>query len=480
MVFNSAIFLFFLTVTLGLYFRLGRMGQNRLLLAASLVFYGWWDARFLILLLVTCTVDFHVGRAMSATRDERRRRGLLLISLISNLSILGFFKYFGFFAESAVKLLNLFGFEATPVTLRIVLPVGISFYTFQSLSYVVDVYRRQLAPADSLPGYVLFVSFFPQLVAGPIERATHLLPQFSRARVVTAAAALDGVWMILLGYVKKVVIADRLSAMVQWGFDGAGPPFPDARAWLVLYAFAFVIYGDFSGYSDIARGLSRLMGFDLQRNFAAPYLVRNPAAFWRNWHISLSTWLRDYLYIPLGGNRGGAGRTQRNLMLTMLLGGLWHGAGPAFVVWGLYHGLLLVAHRWLLRLSPGDPETEDRRAGFSAGVARVAGVVFFYHLTCLGWLVFKAGTLPVGADQIGVVTAYLRALFQLPATLVDPLMWPLALLGGLCLLLQGRYARMERFSEWSPGRQAAATVAALALIAGLGVLSGAQFIYFQF
>ena len=480
MVFNSAIFLLFLAVTLGLYFRLGRVGQNRLLLAASLVFYGWWDVRFLVLLLFTCAVDFQVGGAIFATQDARRRRGLVLLSLLSNLSILGFFKYFGFFSDSAVKLLNLLGFEATPVTLNIVLPVGISFYTFQSLSYVVDIYRRQLTPTGSLPDYVLFVSFFPQLVAGPIERATHLLPQFSRARVVTAAAALDGVWMILLGYVKKVVIADRLSAMVQWGFDGAGPPYPDARAWLVLYAFAFVIYGDFSGYSDIARGLSRLMGFDLRRNFAAPYLVRNPAAFWRNWHISLSSWLRDYLYIPLGGNRGGAGRTQRNLMLTMLLGGLWHGAGPAFVIWGLYQGLLLVAHRWLAGDRPEESLAAHPSAGLAARAGQVVGVVFFFHLTCLGWLVFKAGTLPAGADQIGVVTAYLRALFVPPATLVDPLMWPLALLGGLCLLLQARFARMECFSEWSPGRQAAATVAALALIAGLGVLSGAQFIYFQF
>jgi alginate O-acetyltransferase complex protein AlgI len=382
MLFNSWIFPPFAMLVLALYRVLPHRGQNAMLLVASYVFYGWWDWRFLGLLALSTMIDYSVGRRLEYTQRDGARRALLLVSLVSNLGLLGFFKYFNFFVESANQVLAALGLQTVGGGLDIVLPVGISFYTFQTLSYTIDVYRRRITVARDLLDFALFVSFFPQLVAGPIERAAALLPQVQGRRRVTRVQLRQGAWLILAGFFKKMVVADNLAALVDPVF--AQPSASAATILVALYAFAYQIYCDFSGYSDIARGLAKLMGIELMVNFDRPYKALNPSDFWRRWHISLSTWLRDYLYIPLGGNRRGATTTYRNLMLTMLLGGLWHGAAWNFVLWGAYQGLLLAAHRWTV---------PDRRLVTSDGPQlRFVSRVAMFHATCYGWLLFRAGS----------------------------------------------------------------------------------------
>ena len=484
MIFNSLIFLLFLAVVLPVYYRLKHRAQNWFLLFASYFFYGWWDPRFLGLLWFTSFFDYFCARWIDKTASPIRRKWLLAGSMTVNLTVLGFFKYFNFFADSAAGVLNFFGLAAHPLALHIILPIGISFYTFMSMSYTIDVYRRELKPSASLLDYQLFVCYFPHLVAGPIMRASKLLPQFQTARVIKREQVVNGFWLVLLGYFKKVVISDRLAQVVNWGFGGPSAPFADMNSWFVIYAFAFQIYADFSGYSDIARGLSKIMGFELMENFKSPYLAANPSEFWRNWHISLSTWLRDYLYIPLGGNRRGTFRTYLNLTITMLLGGLWHGAGAAFVLWGFFHGVLLAVHRawsqWRERIAA--PPTVAR-SGFAAaipGFARFASVVIFFHLTCLGWLFFRAGSVPAKVGQLNLIESFLRALFTPWQHGWDPICWGVLLYGGIGLFLQWKNGLMDRFSEWPARWQAAGMITVLLAIAGLGVFEGAQFIYFQF
>ncbi|MCC6142692.1 MAG: MBOAT family protein, partial [Candidatus Hydrogenedentes bacterium] len=315
MIFNSLEFVVFFLIVYGLYIILTHRAQNVMLLVASYIFYAWWDWRFTLLIFLTTFVDYHCARNIAATDDPRRRKWFLTISMVTDLGILGFFKYFNFFTESAVELLDKVGFHADPITLQIILPVGISFYTFQSMSYTLDVYRGELTPAKTLANYALFVSFYPQLVAGPIERAKHLLPQMENPRTITYADMREGAWLILFGFFKKVVVADNFAVIANEIFNHPGH-YHGFAVLLGVYAFAWQIYGDFSGYSNIARGTARLMGVDIMVNFRMPYFASNPQEFWRRWHISLSTWLRDYLYIPLGGNRGGEGKTYRNLMTT--------------------------------------------------------------------------------------------------------------------------------------------------------------------
>jgi len=394
MAFNSFEFAGLLAGVFLLYWLLGRRGQNGLLLVASYVFYGWWDWRFLGLIWVSTIVDFLVGRALGGADEEQRRRRLLAISVVVNLGILAFFKYFDFFAAGAADLLRSVGLEATEPTLRIVLPVGISFYTFQTMSYTIDVYRRRLEPTRDLLAFAVFVAFFPQLVAGPIERARRLLPQFAVRRTLPDRERLaGGLVLILIGLVKKVAIADALAPYVQETFAAAG-----SAGWLQLlvgvYAFSLQIYGDFSGYSDIARGSARLLGIDLMRNFEQPYLARNITHFWQTWHISLSTWLRDYLYVPLGGNRGSKWATGRNLMITMLLGGLWHGAAGAFVVWGGLHGLYLAGHRLVRARSPGTAADRPTRSD-------LLPVLLTFHLVAFTWIPFRASSLGSAGDYLG-------------------------------------------------------------------------------
>ena len=347
MLFNSLVFLGFLSVVLMVYPRLHWRRQNLFLLAASYYFYGTWDWRFTSLLMISTVVDYFVGQRIHMATEIRRRKLLLTISVMVNLGILGFFKYFNFFVDSLGVLLDGAGFDPHLPVLRIILPVGISFYTFQTMSYTIDIYRKRMEPTRNFIDFALFVSFFPQLVAGPIERARVLLPQIAAPRQVTRPMITSGLNLMLMGYLKKVAIADTLAPLVDQIFSQ--PAGLDTGTLLTgVYAFAFQVYGDFSGYSDIARGVSRLLGFELLENFNAPYLSRSITEFWRRWHISLSTWLRDYLYIGLGGNRKGEFRTYINLFLTMLLAGLWHGAAWTFVVFGALHGVYLTVEKiWL-------------------------------------------------------------------------------------------------------------------------------------
>ena len=388
MFFNSFVFLLFLAVVLPVYYGLrGQRSRAVWLLAASYVFYGYWDWRFCSLLLLSTVVDFMVGQALHASGAPRRRKQLLLVSVAVNLGVLGFFKYFNFFADSVVATAASLGLPVSELHLGIILPVGISFYTFQTMSYTIDIYRGRLAPTRSFIDFALFVAFFPQLVAGPIERARNLLPQIAHLGRPRAEHVREGLVLLVLGYLKKVLIGDTAGRIVDQVF---GQPdlyrSPELLAALVL--FSIQIYADFSGYSNIARGLAKLLGLNLMKNFEQPYLAASITEFWRRWHISLSSWLRDYLYISLGGNRRGRGRTHVNLMLTMLLGGLWHGAAWTFVVWGGLHGLYLAVHKRML----GDRRPADRFVwrGPASLVRWGLSVLATNLLVLLTWLFFRA------------------------------------------------------------------------------------------
>lgn len=369
-----------------------------LLLAASYAFYMSWNPRLVVLLLFSTGIDFVAGHALHTSESPTARKRWLMLSLVVNLGVLGVFKYYGFFVDSFVALLQSAGVDAQMHTWNIILPLGISFYTFQSMSYTIDIHRGQLTPTRSLLEFATFVAFFPQLVAGPIVRARDFLPQLAERRALRAADMQTGVDYILLGLVKKAVLADNLAPFVDAVF--AAPAHADSvHAWVVLFAFYGQIYWDFSGYTDIAIGSARLFGFHIRGNFNRPYLSLSPREFWQRWHISLSTWLRDYLYIPLGGNQGGTRRLYRNLLLTMLLGGLWHGAAWPFVLWGAYHGALLCVHRW-----------------WSAGgrrLPRPAAWPLMLTATLIGWLLFRA-------ESIGDVAILLKALLPTASAPLAP------------------------------------------------------------
>jgi D-alanyl-lipoteichoic acid acyltransferase DltB (MBOAT superfamily) len=466
MIFNSLEFVLFFVIVYGLYVILTHRAQNWMLLAASYVFYAWWDWRFTILIFLTTFVDYHCARGIAGTQDPRRRKWFLTISMVTDLGILGFFKYFNFFTESAVELLDKVGFQADPITLQIILPVGISFYTFQSMSYTIDVYRGELQPAKSLANYALFVSFFPQLVAGPIERARHLLPQMENPRTIRYQDMREGAWLILFGFFKKVVVADNFAVIANEIFNNPGE-YHGFAVLLGVYAFAWQIYGDFSGYSNIARGVARLMGVDIMVNFRMPYFASNPQEFWRRWHISLSTWLRDYLYISLGGNRYGSFATYRNLFLTMLLGGLWHGAAWNFVLWGAYQGGLLIVHR--LYQSWRNISTNP------IGLKRVLITIVFFQFVCFGWILFRVNAI---ADLPVIMASLFTPEFSHMGWVFDMLFlgWPLYLL--------------HLYQEWKKDLYAVKRLPVLArfavymilwaYICACGKVDGFEFIYFQF
>ena len=391
MVFNSLQFVWFFIAVYALYRAFpaafgearAHRAQNWLLLFASYYFYAAWDYRFLALLAGSTIVDYSCGRALAALQDNRRRRIVMWLSISFNLLLLGFFKYFNFFADNLQALFATIGWRLDYVTMRVLLPIGISFYTFVTMSYVIDVYRREIEPTRNFVDFAVFVAYFPHLVAGPILRATMLLPQIARPRHISRAQMREGAWLIAWGFFQKIFVADNLAPLAAHVFA------PDAHhagvnVLLGTYAFAFQIYGDFAGYSNIARGTSKWMGIELIENFRFPYLVLTPQAFWRHWHISLSTWLRDYLYIPLGGSRGSAWRIRRNLMITMLLGGLWHGAAWTFVLWGFYQGVLLILYR------PFEPFFAALSQRRGATAARTLAWVVMFHLTCYGWLIFRS------------------------------------------------------------------------------------------
>ena len=376
MVFNSWLYFVFFATVVALYIQMRRPAQNMMLLVAGCIFYGWWDWRFLFLVAFSTVIDFWAALKMEETTDERRRWRLLMLSVVSNFTILGFFKYFNFFADSLREALDGLGFNPGGMYLDIILPVGISFYTFHALSYTIDVYRRDLPATRSFRDFALFVMFFPQLVAGPIGRATHQLPQFLRDRRITLPAVKEGAWLILWGLFKKVCVADNLALLADQNF-GRSAELNAPAAYLTVVVFAFQIYCDFSAYTDIARGSAKILGIELLKNFRRPYIATDPQDFWRRWHISLSSWLRDYLYVPLGGSRFGRWLTYRNLMITMVLGGLWHGAAWNFVWWGVFHGALLVGfHAW--------SQWCDRPR-----MPRPVAIAVMFQFTLFGWLLFR-------------------------------------------------------------------------------------------
>jgi alginate O-acetyltransferase complex protein AlgI len=470
MLFDSAAYVLFLTLVTLLYWRLPFRKQNCLLLLASYFFYAWWDWRFLFLMAGSTLVDFVVARKIASSTDERTRRALLIFSLILNFSFLGVFKYFNFFVDSMTHLAAVLGLKQIPVSVwRILLPPGISFYTFQEVAYIVDVYHGKVEAAESFVDYALFISLFPHLIAGPIQRPSHLLPQVQKSRLWDPDRAFHGLLLILEGLFRKVVIADNCALIANAVFAGN---FGGPNAITVLlgtYAFAWQIYGDFSGYSSIARGSAQLLGFHFMVNFRQPYLAESLQDFWRRWHISLSTWLRDYLYIPLGGNRLGNLRTYFNLMITMLLGGLWHGANWTFVIWGGIHGSGLA----LERLFTGKREIESAPNFAGRWLRRIV----IFNLVCLAWIFFREPSLQGAWEQIVGLTEW----HWMPAYLVAiPF---LAVYAGLLFLLdlQLETSNCEHLFESRTYAWSVVTgMAFCVLITLFGANNESAFIYFRF
>lgn len=396
MLFNSTTFLVFFALFWPSYWLVQNKPQLRkwLILGSSYVFYGWWDWRFLSLIIISTLVDFWAGQRLARLTDSGKRRLTLAVSICVNIGMLGTFKYFDFFATSFTDVLSAMGMTATPLTLNIVLPVGISFYTFQTLTYTIDIYRRQLEPTSDLIAFAAFVAFFPQLVAGPIERARNLLPQIATSARFDFNQVRDGGMLILWGLFKKVLIADRIATHVDAVFADVGAFSPPQIAVAVAF-FSVQIYCDFSGYSSIARGLAKTLGIELMVNFDRPYFARSLRDFWRRWHISLSTWFRDYVYIPLGGSHAGTRRTMINLTITFLVSGLWHGAAYTFVIWGALH-----AAGYFL-----DPFTRWDRAHDSvvSMTRKVLGFVWTAIFVNLAWIFFRADSLESAMQMLSIL-----------------------------------------------------------------------------
>ena len=473
MVFNSLHFVWFFLVVYGAYRLLPHRGQNWLLLIASYYFYTAWDWRFLGLLIGSTLVDYTCALAIARATSPRRRRVLLLVSISFNLTLLGFFKYFNFFADNLHTIFGALGWQVDFVTAHVLLPVGISFYTFVTMSYVIDVYRRDTPRTRDLLEFAVFVAFFPHLVAGPILRASTLLAQIAAPRTIRRQQIQDGAWLIAWGYFQKVFVADNLAALANSVFDPAASP-TGINILLGVYAFAFQIYGDFAGYSNIARGTSKWMGIELIDNFRFPYLVRTPQEFWRHWHISLSTWLRDYLYIPLGGNRGSEWQTRRNLFITMVLGGLWHGAAWTFVLWGIYQGLLLIAYR-----AAASTTSIGRILRSQAAGARVLTWAVMFHLTCYGWLIFRARS----AEHIGALSGRLVTDFAVGSIDVHGLLVPLLLYTTPLIVVHACEAWFDDLlavRRLPIGVRYSIYAATFYLTMLFGNFGGAEFIYFQF
>jgi len=483
MSFNSLDFAIFLPIVFVLYWFVTNRSlrlQNLFLIAVGYVFYGWWDWRFLILLFSSSFIDYWVGRWLGRETDDRKRRWILAISLTVNLGLLGFFKYFNFFAESLAGAFTLLGMPFEPTTLRVILPVGISFYTFQEMSYTIEVYRRKLDPTKDFIAFMAYVSFFPQLVAGPIERSTSLLPQFFAKRSFDYEKALDGCRQIAWGLFKKIVIADRCAIYANLIFDEAGS-FSGSTLLLGAIFFAFQIYGDFSGYSDIAIGTARLFGFNLRRNFAFPYFSRDIAEFWRRWHISLTSWFRDYLYIPLGGNRGGVWKQVRNTFIIFLVSGLWHGANWTFLAWGALNAIyflpILLSGRNRVNLDT----VAERRA--LPTLKESGQMLLTFLLVVLGWIFFRA-------DTFSGALAYIARIFS-PSILSIPkfpdrigAFYTLLILAGFLAAewagRRGQYA-IEGLARWRRLPRWAALFALVICTYWLGNFGQKiEFIYFQF
>lgn len=400
MLFNSIEFAIFLPIVFILYwfvFNRNLRLQNLFVVAASLVFYGWWDWRFLSLILLSTVVDFSIGILLSGEENPKKRKIFVVASLMINLGLLGVFKYYNFFIDSFVNSFLFMGMRINAPSLNIILPVGISFYTFQTLSYSIDVYKRKLAPTRNLIDFTAFVSFFPQLVAGPIERASHLLPQFYRKREFDHDKAADGMRQILWGLFKKIVIADNCAELANLIFNNYANH-SGALLFLGAILFSFQIYGDFSGYSDIAIGTSRLFGFDLMRNFNFPYFSRDIAEFWRRWHISLSTWFRDYLYIPLGGSRGGVSQRVKNTFILFLVSGFWHGANWTFLFWGFLNALFFIP----LLLSGKNRKNLEivAKGSFFPSIRETVQMAGTFLMVMFAWIFFRVPDITTGFSYV--------------------------------------------------------------------------------
>jgi alginate O-acetyltransferase complex protein AlgI len=473
LVFTSLAFAFFLPLVLGVHWSLpGHTARKAWLLGTSYFFYAAWDWRFLSLIWLSTGVDFVCGRRMAASDDDRVRRRWLVLSLVVNLGLLAFYKYANFFVDTAIELARTVGWGASERTFAVLLPVGISFYTFQTLSYTIDVYRRRIEPTGRLLDFALFVAFFPQLVAGPIVRASEFLPQLRTARRWANIDVRACVTLFLVGYVQKRCIADNVAMLVDHVYFE-----PAALEWsalvLAVLGFSVQLYGDFAGYSNMAIACAGLLGYRLPRNFDFPYLATNLVDFWRRWHITLSFWLRDYLYVPLGGNRHGRWRTAGNLLLVMLLGGLWHGAGWNFVLWGGLHGLALIAcHLWT---STVDRLEAGRRRIVPRARAVVGTLLVFAWVTLL-WIPFRAYTL----HEAWLVTRAVLTGVSPGSRSVDPLWWPL--LGGLAAVHVAFFALpvarwILGLPTWAYALWLGAATAVAISFSHRGV---APFVYFQF
>ena len=412
MFFNSIDFAIFLPVVFVLYwfvFNKSIRVQNALLVAASYFFYGLWDWRFLFLILFSTIIDFTVAKAIARQSDKKQKKILLFISLAVNLGLLGFFKYCNFFIDSFVDVFSFFGANFNAQRLDIILPVGISFYTFQTLSYTIDVYKGKLEPTKDFVAFTAFVSFFPQLVAGPIERATNLLPQFYKKRFFNYHNSIDGLKQILWGLFKKIVIADNAAVFANDIFNNYND-YNGSTLVIGAVLFAFQIYGDFSGYSDIAIGTSRLFGFNLMQNFAFPYFSRDIAEFWRRWHISLSTWFRDYLYIPLGGSKGGTSMKVRNTFIIFIVSGFWHGANWTFIFWGFLNALFFLP---LLLFSKNRANLDVvAKHKYFPNFREIMAMASTFVLTCFAWIFFRANNMDHAISYIKGI--FFQGLFTSP------------------------------------------------------------------
>jgi D-alanyl-lipoteichoic acid acyltransferase DltB (MBOAT superfamily) len=430
MLFNSIDFAIFLPVVFTIYWLLKShlSSQNLLVVCSSYIFYGWWDWRFLLLILFSTLVDYSIGVYMAVTDREKYKKILLWLSLLVNLGLLGFFKYYNFFLDNFLQSFSFFGFHLQPNTLNIILPVGISFYTFQTLSYVIDIYRGKLEPARDFVSFAAFVSFFPQLVAGPIERAANLLPQFYQSRYFNYQNVVGGLRQILWGLFKKMVIADNCAVFANLIFNNS-EDYSGSTLALGAVFFAFQIYGDFSGYSDIAIGTSKLFGFNLMQNFAFPYFSRNIAEFWRRWHISLSTWFRDYVYIPLGGSRGSKGSQVRNTIIIFVVSGFWHGANWTFIVWGLLNALYFLP---LLLLKKNRAYTNNvAEKTFLPNFKEIFQLTLTFGITVVAWVFFRADTLTHALQFLTDMISF--NFFTLPAYSIRKLIYPTLVL--LCFFI---------------------------------------------
>lgn len=470
MLFNSFAYLCFLPLVFLLYWMLPWKGRNPLIVAASFVFYGWWDVRFLALMALTCAANYllaiGMGEKTLSPARQRRRSRLCAAGVLLNFAILGTFKYYDFFAASLSELLNSAGWQFRPAFLHVVLPVGISFYTFQATGYLVDVCRGTLPPERNVVRFFAFISFFPQLVAGPIERAGQLLPQFSRPARFSRPLAVEGMQQILWGLMKKMLLADNCATVADYVFSHSHAA-SAADLWLGALCFAFQIYGDFSGYSDMAIGSAKLFGIRLTRNFSRPYLAQSIPDFWRRWHISLMSWFRDYLYIPLGGNRHGTLRKLRNTAIVFLASGLWHGANWTFVAWGLYHALLFLPSALFRRSS-------NAVSAFGK-IARAAGT---FLLVLPGWVVFRSSSLA----QAGTYLAGMFSPGRFGPTSCSrlPLLW-IALFMLAEGLSKGEHPlALRRHGLMRYGAARFALYYALFLVTLLAGGKSMQFIYFQF